>query len=224
MKFDDIMKTLCVCGCMFGSMCNDARGMKEHLGELNVPVDTISYSVDFRKIHSVGVNKIKSDTLFLIDALLGGSNIPTSSHPFRDILKRVTCNVSCLVALCRHKFLSLRSEECSKIVLYLDKYSGYTDNVWLLSTLSGDGDWLIQKYYGQCKITDLQGKKDSFSKFLRDIDVHSKEDKWRVEYMAAAYSLRRYVPYSELEPEASKEIQSIASQIWDYFMRKSASE
>ena len=27
MKFSDVIKTLCVCGCVFGSMCDDVRGM-----------------------------------------------------------------------------------------------------------------------------------------------------------------------------------------------------
>lgn len=30
MKFSDVIKTLCVCGCVFGSMCDGVRGMKEH--------------------------------------------------------------------------------------------------------------------------------------------------------------------------------------------------
>ena len=28
MKFSDVIKTLCVCGCVFGSMCDDVRGME----------------------------------------------------------------------------------------------------------------------------------------------------------------------------------------------------
>lgn len=34
MKFSDVIKTLCVCGCVFGSMCEDTRGMgksNEHI-------------------------------------------------------------------------------------------------------------------------------------------------------------------------------------------------
>ena len=30
MKFSDVIKTLCVCGCVFGSICEDTRGMEDY--------------------------------------------------------------------------------------------------------------------------------------------------------------------------------------------------
>ena len=109
MKFSDVIKTLCVCGCVFGSMCDGVRGMKICIYNLGMTPDNavsfindVDISMDIYD-HLSTQGTTTSDTIFeVFNRYNKNEELTVFLHEFCsykvcDIFSDANCRVPCIV-------------------------------------------------------------------------------------------------------------------------------